>query len=62
MKQTGGELINLRDLEDLTKTVWTVHCQSEKHKAMVLKEDGTEYSVFAVIMPLPEAETMTRAA
>ncbi|GHV71811.1 hypothetical protein AGMMS49928_25440 [Spirochaetia bacterium] len=57
-----GELINLRFLEDLIKTKWLVYCQSQKNKAMVLKEEGAENSVFAVIIPLPEAEAVKQAA
>jgi hypothetical protein len=57
-----GELINLRFLEDLLKTKWSVHCQGVKHKAMVLKAEGAEKSVFAVIIPLPEADAAEQAA
>jgi hypothetical protein len=61
VKQTG-ELVNLRYLEDLTKTTWSLHCQSEKHKAVVLKEAGAEQTVFAVIMPLSSSEANAMAA
>jgi hypothetical protein len=61
VKQTG-ELINLRYLEDLTKTTWSVHCQNENHKAIVLKQEGAWSDTFAVIMPLQEAATEAVAA
>ncbi|WP_010260707.1 hypothetical protein [Treponema primitia] len=61
MNQTG-ELINLSYLEDLPKKIWSVYCQNEKGKAIVLKEYGAEESVFAVIMPLPEADADKKAA
>jgi hypothetical protein len=61
VKKTG-ELVNLRYLEDLTKTKWAVYCQSEKHKAIVLKQEGAEESVLAVMVPLAETETAEQAA
>jgi hypothetical protein len=57
-----GELINLRDLEDLMKKRWILHRQSEKHRAVVLREEGAERAVFAVIVPLPAAELNAKAA
>jgi hypothetical protein len=57
-----GDLINLRHLEDLTKKKWSVYCQSEKHTAVVLKEEGSGESVFAVVMPLAEADAAEEAA
>jgi hypothetical protein len=55
----AGEPVNLRYLEDLTKREWTVHCQSGKRRAIVLKEKtGKEDSSgvpLAVIMPIPQA-------
>jgi hypothetical protein len=57
-----GELINLRFLEDLLKTKWSVYCQGVKNKAMVLKAEGAEASAFAVIVPLPEADAGEQAA
>jgi hypothetical protein len=57
-----GELINLRDLEDLTKRRWVLHRQSEKHRALVLREEGAEKAVFAVIVPLLAAELNAKAA
>jgi len=54
-----GEPVNLRYLEDLTKQEWTVHCQNEKRKAIVLKEKtGKENSSgvpLAILMPIPQA-------
>jgi hypothetical protein len=61
VKQTG-ELINLRYLEDLTKTTWSVHCQGEKHRAIVLKQEGAKSDTFAVIMPLQETGSEAEAA
>jgi hypothetical protein len=61
VKKTG-DLINLRYLEDLTKKKWLVYCQSEKHKAIVLKEFGAENSVFAVVMPLAKTGAVEEAA
>jgi hypothetical protein len=61
VKQTG-ELINLRYLEDLTKTTWSVYCQSEKYKAIVLKQEGAWSDTFAVIMPLKETGVEAVAA
>jgi len=52
-RQTG-ETVNLRYLDDLPKKQWTVYSQNEKGKAVVLREKGEEYSVYAVIMPLPQ--------
>ncbi|GHU02134.1 hypothetical protein FACS1894147_03370 [Spirochaetia bacterium] len=57
-----GELINLRFLEDLIKTKWSVYCQDEKHKAIVLKEEGSGESVFAVVMPFMEPYTAKQVA
>jgi hypothetical protein len=65
LRQTG-ETINLRYLEDLTKKPWAVYCQSEKGKAVILKESGSKDMVYAVMMPLPpeqvEASAMAMAA
>jgi hypothetical protein len=51
-RRQTGELVNIRYLEDLPKTEWTVYCQSEKHRAIVLRETGAAHEAFAVIMPL----------
>lgn len=59
VRQTG-ELINLRYLEDLAKRKWSVHCQREKSKAIMLKAEGAQEEMFAVIMPLDE-ETAANA-
>jgi hypothetical protein len=54
-----GEPVNLRYLEDLTKREWTVHCQNEKRRAIVLKEktgkDDSSGVPLAVLMPIPQA-------
>jgi hypothetical protein len=60
-RQTG-ETVNLRYLEDLTKKLWVVYSQDEKGKAVVLRENGVEYSVFAVMMPMPQAAKNMAAA
>jgi hypothetical protein len=60
VRQTG-EPVNLRYLEDLTKREWTIYCQGEKQRAIVLKEGygKTETSdakgPLAVILPIPKA-------
>lgn len=54
-RQTG-ETVNLRYLDDLPKKQWAVYSQDEKGKAVVLREKGEEYSVYAVIMPLPQKD------
>jgi hypothetical protein len=51
MRQTG-ELVNLRYLEDLAKKRWSVHCQREKNRAVMLKAEDVNLEMFAVIMPL----------
>jgi hypothetical protein len=61
VRQTG-ELVNLRHIEDLTKKTWSIHCQAEKRKAIVLKEQGAKTDTFAVIMPLQETEAAAKAA
>jgi hypothetical protein len=60
----SGETINLRYLEDLLKKEWVVYTQEKKGKALVLKEQGDESSVYAVIMPLcsEKAEGAVKAA
>jgi hypothetical protein len=59
----SGEPVNLRYLEDLTKKVWSIHCQSEKHRPILLKEEGTEKGVYAVIAPIRlEAAPSAKAA
>jgi hypothetical protein len=54
MKRTG-ETVNIRYLEDLPKTEWTIFCQSEKQKAILLKQKDTEREVLAVLIPLDRA-------
>jgi hypothetical protein len=60
VKQTG-EPVNLRYLEDLTKREWTIYCQGEKQKAIVLKEGYGKTDVadtkepLAVILPIIKA-------
>jgi hypothetical protein len=54
-----GAIINLRYLEDLTKTAWSVHCQSGS-RAILLKQEGAKTRAYAVILPL--RETAARAA
>jgi hypothetical protein len=60
VRQTG-EPVNLRYLEDLTKREWTIYCQGEKQKAIVLKEGYGKAEVpdtkgpLAVILPIPKA-------
>jgi hypothetical protein len=61
LRQTG-ELVNLRFLEDLTKKKWSVYCQGEREKAVLLKEEGSRPDIFAVIMPLPHAAAGSKAA
>jgi hypothetical protein len=55
-----GCLINLRYLEDLTKKEWSVYCQNEKNRAIMLKEEGAKMSIFAIITPF--AESSAKAA
>ena len=56
VRQTGA-LVNLRYLEDLAKKRWSVHCQRERNKAIMLKAEGETPDMVAVIMPLAgEAE------
>jgi len=47
----SGEKVNPKYLADLSKTVWTIHCQSEKKKAVLLRQYD-EKETYAVIMPL----------
>jgi len=47
----SGEKINPDYLADLTKNVWAVYRQSEKRKAVLLKEYGSR-ETYAVIMPM----------
>jgi hypothetical protein len=60
VRQTG-EPVNLRYLEDLTKREWTIYCQGEKQRAIVLKEGYGKTEVpdtkgpLAVILPIPKA-------
>jgi hypothetical protein len=60
VRQTG-EPVNLRYLEDLTKREWTIYCQGEKQKAIVLKEGYRNTDVadtkgpLAVLLPIPKA-------
>jgi hypothetical protein len=61
LRQTG-ELVNLRFLEDLTKKQWSIYCQSERGKAIVLKEEGASQDIFAVVMPLPQTAAGAQAA
>jgi hypothetical protein len=60
MRQTG-ELVNLRYLEDLAKKQWSLHCQREKNRAVMLKAEGVKLDMFAVIMPLA-TESAAKAA
>ena len=48
----SGEKVNPHFLEDLTKKQWSIYCQKEKRKPLVLKEDGAAMETYAVIMPL----------
>jgi hypothetical protein len=61
LRQTG-ELVNLRFLEDLTKKKWSVYCQDEQGKAIFLKEEGAGPDACAVIMPLAQANSGSKAA
>jgi hypothetical protein len=60
VKQTG-EPVNLRYLEDLTKREWTIYCQDEKQRAIVLKEGYGQTEAadtkgpLAVILPIHKA-------
>jgi hypothetical protein len=54
VKKTGA-MVNLRHLEDLTKTEWDVYCQAEPQKAILFKETGSKRETVAVIAPLPAA-------
>ena len=57
VKQTG-EPVNLRYLDDLTKSEWDVYCQDGKRKAIVLKEKSGKSDSevpLAVILPIPQA-------
>jgi hypothetical protein len=48
----SGEKVNLHFLEDLPKRQWSIFCQEEKRKPLVLKQDGAAMETYAVIMPL----------
>jgi hypothetical protein len=48
----SGEKVNPHFLEDLPKRQWSIYCQNEKRKPLVLKEDGAAMETYAVIMPL----------
>jgi hypothetical protein len=61
VRQTG-EVINLRYLEDLAKRKWSIHCQREKSQAIMLKAEGAQEDMFAVIMPLPQTSVASQAA
>jgi hypothetical protein len=50
-----GSLINLRYLDDLTKTTWSVHCQAG-NRVILLKQERAKMHTCAVIMPLHEAD------
>jgi hypothetical protein len=50
--EMSGEKVNPNYLSDLTKKPWVVYCQSEKRKAILLKEHGAKRETYAVIMPL----------
>jgi hypothetical protein len=60
-RQTG-ETVNLRYLEDLLKKRWMVYSQSEKGKAVILRENDHEDKVFALIMPMQQPEQDTAVA
>jgi hypothetical protein len=61
LRQTG-ELVNLRFFEDLTKKQWSIYCQPERGKAILLREDGARQDIFAVVMPLPQTDAGSQAA
>jgi hypothetical protein len=63
IKQTGKS-VNLRFLEDLPKRQWRVYSESGESRPLMLKENGHEESVYAVMMPLPpvKVDTMAKAA
>jgi len=46
-----GEKVNPKYLSDLAGNTWEVYCQSEKRKAVLLKQYGVK-ETYAVIMPL----------
>jgi hypothetical protein len=48
----SGERVNPHFLEDLPKKQWSIYCQKEKRKPLVLKEDGAAMETYAVIIPL----------
>jgi hypothetical protein len=48
----SGEKVNPHFLEDLPKRQWSIYCQNEKRKPLVLKEEGAAMETYAVIMPL----------
>lgn len=48
----SGEKVNPHFLEDLPKRRWSIYCQNEKRKPLVLKEEGAAMETYAVIMPL----------
>lgn len=50
-----GEIVNLRYLEDLPKAEWSLLCQSEKRRAVMLKRGDRGKESYAVIMPLDVA-------
>ncbi|GHU27534.1 hypothetical protein FACS1894172_03250 [Spirochaetia bacterium] len=45
-----------------SKTKWIVHSQEERGKALILKESGTEKTVYAVMMPPPPDEVETEVS
>ena len=51
-KKLSGETVNPKYLADLTKKIWTVYRRKEKHKALLLVEQGLVTGTYAVIMPL----------
>jgi hypothetical protein len=49
-----GATVNLRFIEDLPKTDWTVYGKKEKDKPLVFKKTDDPEGAFAVMMPLPK--------
>jgi hypothetical protein len=51
----AGVTVNLRFIEDLPKTGWTVYGKKEKDRPLVFKKTDDPDGVFAVMVPVPEA-------
>jgi hypothetical protein len=50
-----GVTVNLRFIEDLSKTEWTVYGKKEKNKPLMFRKADDPDGAFAVMMPVSEA-------